>query len=89
MSTHEHRNTRAVVILHAQKMLSIMIKDVLPIRATSNIIYKYVCCCDDEPLRDLVAGSINMRQTTIWTCFMDIFYGQGFAGAEACNKGFL
>ena len=43
-----YHNARAVVIFQAREMLPNSNKDVLPLLATSSVVYKFVCCCDNS-----------------------------------------
>ena len=43
-----YHNARAMVIFQARKMLPSLSKDVVSLLATSNVIYKFVCCCDNS-----------------------------------------
>ena len=45
---NEYHNARAVVIFQARKMLPNLSKDVLPLLDTTNVIYKFMCCCDNR-----------------------------------------
>ena len=45
---NEYHNVRAVVIFQARKMLTSLSKDVITMLATINVIYKFVCCCDNS-----------------------------------------
>ena len=41
-------NAKTEVIFQTRKLLPNLSKDVLPMLATSNVIYKFVCCCDSN-----------------------------------------
>ena len=43
-----YHNARAVVIFQAKKYLQNLSKYVIPMLATINVIYKFVCCCDNS-----------------------------------------
>ena len=43
-----YHNARTVVKFNPRSILPNMSKDVLPMHATSSVIYKFVCCCDNS-----------------------------------------
>ena len=71
---NEYHNARAVVIFQARKMFSNMSKDVLVMLATSNVMYKFVCCCDNSYIgRTTQRLGSRIRQHVLPKYAMDLF----------------